>query len=336
MWRINREAVLLGAGPAALLLQIAHPLVAEGVAAHSDFRPIRCGGCGARCARRWPWSSGTGRRPNARCAASTGSMPRSAAGRGSAARGARRGRTYRALDPSSCSGSRPRSSSRASGPTRPGSGRCGRRSGGASGRRPVPSAALGHPAGGEHPTDWPGLVAWFDDSSRPVAPSSSRRRRDGLAPDIVRPPLRHLPPPLWSCCPAGPGTALPRGSAMTSASTGRHASRGDSLGRPCAPGSRAPQPGAHAQARGAVRAMPSVGRAAERAVRSDWRRLATNGRGLAASRRPRLGVAMRPAPSGHRGEVLGEAVPGLGGTVLHAGLDDGIALLDRREVGRAS
>jgi uncharacterized protein (DUF2236 family) len=35
MWRINREAVLLGAGPAALLLQIAHPLVAEGVAAHS-------------------------------------------------------------------------------------------------------------------------------------------------------------------------------------------------------------------------------------------------------------------------------------------------------------
>jgi uncharacterized protein (DUF2236 family) len=38
MWRINREAVLLGSGPAALLLQIAHPLVAEGVAAHSDFR----------------------------------------------------------------------------------------------------------------------------------------------------------------------------------------------------------------------------------------------------------------------------------------------------------
>jgi uncharacterized protein (DUF2236 family) len=37
MWRINREAVLLGAGPAALLLQIAHPLIAEGVAAHSDY-----------------------------------------------------------------------------------------------------------------------------------------------------------------------------------------------------------------------------------------------------------------------------------------------------------
>ncbi len=37
MWRINREAVLLGAGPTALLLQLAHPLVADGVAAHSDF-----------------------------------------------------------------------------------------------------------------------------------------------------------------------------------------------------------------------------------------------------------------------------------------------------------
>lgn len=37
MWRINREAVLLGAGPTALLLQVAHPLVAEGVAQHSSF-----------------------------------------------------------------------------------------------------------------------------------------------------------------------------------------------------------------------------------------------------------------------------------------------------------
>lgn len=37
MWRINREAVLLAAGPAALMLQVAHPLVAEGVAQHSTF-----------------------------------------------------------------------------------------------------------------------------------------------------------------------------------------------------------------------------------------------------------------------------------------------------------
>ncbi len=38
-WRLNREAtLLLGAGPRALLMQIAHPLVAEGVAQHSNFK----------------------------------------------------------------------------------------------------------------------------------------------------------------------------------------------------------------------------------------------------------------------------------------------------------
>ena len=42
-WRLNREAILLlVAGPRALLLQIAHPLVAEGVDQHSDVprRPV--------------------------------------------------------------------------------------------------------------------------------------------------------------------------------------------------------------------------------------------------------------------------------------------------------
>jgi uncharacterized protein (DUF2236 family) len=38
-WARNRDAfLLLGAGPRALLLQLAHPLVAEGVSQHSDFR----------------------------------------------------------------------------------------------------------------------------------------------------------------------------------------------------------------------------------------------------------------------------------------------------------
>lgn len=38
-WRLDREAMLLlGAGPRALLLQLAHPGVAAGVAEHSDFR----------------------------------------------------------------------------------------------------------------------------------------------------------------------------------------------------------------------------------------------------------------------------------------------------------
>ncbi|HYK98251.1 MAG TPA: oxygenase MpaB family protein [Candidatus Acidoferrales bacterium] len=36
--RVNREAFLLLGGTAALLLQVAHPLVAAGVAEHSDFR----------------------------------------------------------------------------------------------------------------------------------------------------------------------------------------------------------------------------------------------------------------------------------------------------------
>ena len=45
MWRINREAVLLGAGPAALLLQVAHPMVAEGVAHHSTFEEDPGSGC---------------------------------------------------------------------------------------------------------------------------------------------------------------------------------------------------------------------------------------------------------------------------------------------------
>ena len=38
-WRLDREAMLLlGAGPRALLMQLAHPAVAAGVDEHSDFR----------------------------------------------------------------------------------------------------------------------------------------------------------------------------------------------------------------------------------------------------------------------------------------------------------
>jgi uncharacterized protein (DUF2236 family) len=38
MWRINRESILLLGGRAALLMQLAHPLVAAGVAHYSGFR----------------------------------------------------------------------------------------------------------------------------------------------------------------------------------------------------------------------------------------------------------------------------------------------------------
>ena len=37
-WKVNRESVLLLGGRAALLMQLAHPLVAAGVGDHSDFR----------------------------------------------------------------------------------------------------------------------------------------------------------------------------------------------------------------------------------------------------------------------------------------------------------
>lgn len=37
-WRVNREAVLLAGGGRALLLQVAHPGVAAGVAQHSDYQ----------------------------------------------------------------------------------------------------------------------------------------------------------------------------------------------------------------------------------------------------------------------------------------------------------
>lgn len=38
-WRVNREGVLLlASGPRALLLQLAHPMIAEGVNQHSDFK----------------------------------------------------------------------------------------------------------------------------------------------------------------------------------------------------------------------------------------------------------------------------------------------------------
>src|SRR5881397_56153 len=37
-WRVNREGALLLGGGRALLLQVAHPLVAAGVAQHSNYR----------------------------------------------------------------------------------------------------------------------------------------------------------------------------------------------------------------------------------------------------------------------------------------------------------
>jgi uncharacterized protein (DUF2236 family) len=43
VWRVWRERTLLLSGPAAVLLQLAHPLITAGVAAHRNFRadPLR-------------------------------------------------------------------------------------------------------------------------------------------------------------------------------------------------------------------------------------------------------------------------------------------------------
>src|SRR5678809_1514444 len=40
-WRVNRELACTFAAPRAVLMQIAHPLVAAGVAEHSEFRKHR-------------------------------------------------------------------------------------------------------------------------------------------------------------------------------------------------------------------------------------------------------------------------------------------------------
>ena len=40
-WRVNREMLMALAGSRAVLLELAHPLIAEGVARHSDFRQNR-------------------------------------------------------------------------------------------------------------------------------------------------------------------------------------------------------------------------------------------------------------------------------------------------------
>ncbi len=99
-WRLNREAaLLLGAGPLAVLLQIAHPLVAEGVAAHSTFRKdpwVRLDGT-LRSYLRIVYGSGPTARAEIR---RLNRLHRSVAGPVSdAAASARFGRSYAARDP---------------------------------------------------------------------------------------------------------------------------------------------------------------------------------------------------------------------------------------------
>jgi uncharacterized protein (DUF2236 family) len=211
MWRINREAVLLAAGPAALLLQIAHPLVAEGVAAHSDFRAdpfarlrrtLRTtlglvfgdGPTAERAVRRLNevhgWVRGEVLDPVARQASGDSS--------------------YRALDPelllwvqATLLITGVEAYRRWVGPVT------------AADREALWSEAsrvgrrLGIPASSS-PADWPGLVAWYERQLAPGGPVVVTPTARTLADAIVHPPIRWLPTPLadlallpaWSLLPA--------------------------------------------------------------------------------------------------------------------------------------
>jgi uncharacterized protein (DUF2236 family) len=208
MWRINREAVLLGAGPAALLLQIAHPLVAEGVAAHSGFpadaflrlrRTLRTTldivfGDGATAER-------AVRRLNAVHASVRGEVIDPIA---RAAAGASR---YRALDPElllwvqatlivmsvraheAWVGAVSAADKDALWNEARGVGEL-----------------LGIPAA-VSPATWSGLVDWFEEQLAPGGAITVTPTARSLAPSIIRPPVPYLPPAAIDLA-ALPGLAL--------------------------------------------------------------------------------------------------------------------------------
>jgi uncharacterized protein (DUF2236 family) len=208
MWRINREAVLLGAGPAALLLQIAHPLVAEGVAAHSDFQadPFRRLRRTLRTTMDLVFGDGPTaedaiRRLNGIHAGVRGDVL------DPAAREATGSATYRALAPelllwvqATLIVTSVRAFERWVGPL------------GAEERewfwqeaRTV-GTRMGIPLE-VSPTDWAGLESWFGSMLGPDGPITVTPTARSLAPAILRPPLPRVPVPLIDLL-ALPGLAL--------------------------------------------------------------------------------------------------------------------------------
>ncbi|HET6381448.1 MAG TPA: oxygenase MpaB family protein [candidate division Zixibacteria bacterium] len=61
-WRINREALVLAGGTAALLMQLAHPAVAAGVEQHSTFRTDPFGRLKRTLNLTYAWGFGSSRR----------------------------------------------------------------------------------------------------------------------------------------------------------------------------------------------------------------------------------------------------------------------------------
>jgi uncharacterized protein (DUF2236 family) len=99
-WRLNREAtLLLGAGPRALLLQVAHPLVAEGVAQHSNFRADPWGRLAGTLRSYLRIVYGTGAAARAEIARLNAMHERVTGPVGDARARARLGETYEARDP---------------------------------------------------------------------------------------------------------------------------------------------------------------------------------------------------------------------------------------------
>jgi uncharacterized protein (DUF2236 family) len=208
MWRINREAVLLGSGPAALLLQIAHPLVAEGVAAHSDFRadPFRRLRRTLRTTMDLVFGDGAAAedaigRLNGIHATVRGDVA------DPAARAATGASAYRALAPelllwvqATLIVTSLRAYERWVGPVTADERETFWHEARTVGTRMgIPLAAS--------PPDWPSLEAWFETMLRPGGPITVTPTALDLAPDILRPPLPLVPARLIDLA-ALPGLAL--------------------------------------------------------------------------------------------------------------------------------
>jgi uncharacterized protein (DUF2236 family) len=208
MWRVNREAVLLGAGPAALLLQLAHPLVAEGVAAHSGYPDDAWGRLARTLRTTMDMVFGDG--PSAeRAVRRLNGVHRGVRGPvlDAEARSATQRESYQAMDPALLlwvQATLVVLSVRAYvawvGPldatARDGLWQEAREVG----------VRLGIPLRAS-PSSWPRLLRWFDEQLGPNGPIVVTDTARALAPAIVRPPIRWLPSAMVGAS-ALPGLAL--------------------------------------------------------------------------------------------------------------------------------
>ncbi len=194
MWHINREAVLLAAGPAALLMQIAHPLVAEGVAQHSGFEADPFGRLRRTLHTTMDLTFGGGATAERAVARLNGVH---AAVRGTVgdaeARRATGAAAYRALDPelllwvqATLIVTGAQAYERWVGPLRDGDREALWQEARAVGMR------LGIPLD-RSPVDWPALADYWDAMLAPGGPVRVTPTARLLAPSILRPPIPFVP-----------------------------------------------------------------------------------------------------------------------------------------------